>query len=111
LQLAYTSSQQASAYHIQATITNNGTDDSIDIDFVLLIGDTLEIDCLNKNATHIENQDNAINALGWNNKRNYWLSVEPITANGGVASGNSFTYDDVGTGNVTITTSLYDRMA
>lgn len=111
MQLVYTSAQQATTYHIKATITNVGTGDAISLDFVMLLNDTLEVDCLNKNITHIENNGNAIGAISYNSKRNYWITVEPVTANGGVASGATFRYDDGGTGNVTITSSLTDRMA
>lgn len=110
MQLAYSSVSQTTTYHLQCTIANNGTGDTIYIDFVMLVNDTLIIDCLNKNVTHYENGANAIGALSTNTKRNYWLTIEPPTANGGVASGDSFTFTDTNTGNVTIVTNYRDRI-
>jgi len=95
-QLAYTSSS-IGAYHLQCTITNNGTGDNFAIDFVMQLNETLQVDCLNKNVTYSANGSNAIGVLTPNAKRNYWITIEPIAANNGVTNGNVFQFDDTGT--------------
>lgn len=108
-QLAYTGAG-AGAYQLQCTITNVGTGDYITLDFTMATNDTLTVDCLNKNATSPTGA-NAIGCLTPNAKRNYWLTIEPPTANGGVTNGGKLQFDDTGTAGVTVTSTYPDRIA
>lgn len=111
MQLAYSSASITTIYHLQCTVANNGTNDSISIDHVCVIGDVLLLDCLNKNFTNKTTGENIINSLTYNGKRNYWITIEPPTANGGIANGDTFTFTDVGTTGLTLATSHYDGLA
>jgi hypothetical protein len=109
-QLAFTGSS-TSAYQLQCTITNVGTTDYFNLDYTLALNETLKVDCLNKNVIYTATGANAIGILIPNAKRNYWLTIEPPTVNGGVSNGGKLQFDDTGTVGVTITTTYYDRLA
>jgi hypothetical protein len=114
MQLGYTSAAQTSTYRYFGKITNNGTGDFIVIDFVLAINDTLTIDCLNKHVTHTDYGGHAHGSISFSSKRNYWLTIEPPSPIG-VTNGGQLQFDEMETGattgNNTITTTYYDRLA
>ena len=89
-------------YELDATLTNNLTGEYITIKQVMEINQTLEIDTLNKTATFLLDNSNALAAMALSTVRFDWL---PMT--GGVS--NTFQFDDTGTAGVELKTLYQDR--
>jgi hypothetical protein len=94
--------EMTNTYHVLGRLTNNQTGDYIDIDYVMVVNQTLEIDTYDKVVTYTGDGSRQPNAIKFSSKRDEWLPLEA-----GVA--NQLQFDDTNTGNVTITTLYRDR--
>lgn len=91
---------EVSTYHLKAKIVNETNGDTIELDYVMPLNETLEIDCENHLVTALWSDESAIDALVFPGKFE-WFRLEP-----GV---NSITYTDSGTAGVTVNFDFYNR--
>jgi hypothetical protein len=118
LQSVYTGGVKTDTYNLICTIQNQGTGDYLTFTFNLSINDSVILDCKNKKVTYAaasptdgSKRPYLLGALVLSSPRNYWLTIEPLTANGGVANGDTLIYTDQNTVGVTVAISYEDRLA
>jgi hypothetical protein len=94
-------------YHLQGTLTNQDTGESITLDFVMDVNSEIEIDTASKTVIWLLDGSRQFQALTTGGtratplaKRN-WLRLLP--------GSNTLRFDDTGTGNVTLTTEFRER--
>ena len=86
----------------QGTITNNTTGDVIEINFTMEQNETLEVETDLKTVIYDKDNSNQFNTLTLTGgARRDWLKLQP--------GSNTLQWDDVGTGNMTITVSYEER--
>jgi phage-related protein len=85
-------------------LTNNTTSESITLNYAMLLNELLIVDCNAKTITYGDGAGdgaNAFSAIELSTNRQDWLSL--------AAGANTLQFDDVNTGNITITTTYRSR--
>jgi hypothetical protein len=102
--LTGTMGSEQSAYHLQATITNQSLDPDewIKINYVMALNETITIDCLTKTVTGAHGE-NAYGALTRSNnaEKSHWFEL--------LAAANTILFEDASTAGLTLITSWRDR--
>ena len=91
----HTIGSEIANYQLTATITNNTTGDSIEIEFPLEVLERVEIDTDKKTVVYLEEESSEFQALTLiGGARRDWLPLQP--------GENTFQYDEIGMDTVTI---------
>ena len=93
---------EKSNYELSCKITNNMTQDAVELNFNMSLNEELEFDSDAKAVIYLADDSNQFNALGLvGGPRRDWLPLQP--------GNNTIQFDDVGTGNVTISFEWEER--
>ena len=82
------------AYPLDCRITNNTTGMSIDLDYLMVLNQELEVDTDLKTVTYLADNSNQFQALTVGTVRRDWLKLQP--------GNNTIQFDDTGTNGVTV---------
>ena len=89
-------------YTLSCTITNNTTGDAIEINYEMDLNEELEVNTDEKTVLFLDENSNQFNALDLvGGSRKIWLPLD--------AGNNTLQLDDVGTGDLTITVTWWER--
>ena len=93
---------EVSNYDLDCTITNNTTGEAIKVTYSMQLNEELEVDSDDKTVILLDDNSNEFQALElMGTLRNKWLPLN--------VGNNTLQFDDVGTGNVTITITWWER--
>jgi len=82
-------------YALGCTLTNETTGEAITVEFVMDLDSELEIDSVARTVTWLEDDSGQFQVLALSSVRRHWLRLLP--------GNNTLRFDDVGTGEVTVT--------
>ena len=88
-------------YELSCTLTNEETGEAITIAFVMDLDTELEVDTDARTVTWLADDSGQFQAVSLSTARRHWLRLLP--------GSNTFRFDDVGTGHVTLTTEGEER--
>lgn len=88
-------------YQLQATLSSDVHDDTLEINFDMELNETLTIDTYEETVIYEKDGSSQFQAITLNSVRDRWFKMTP--------GNNTWTFTNVNTGNVTIVTKWRDR--
>ena len=88
-------------YELDATLTNETTNEALTLQFVLSVDSELEVDTTLRTVTWLQDGSRQLQARALSSARRQWLRLLP--------GDNVLRFDDAATGNLTLTTTLVAR--
>ncbi len=93
-------SEQADTYQLEFTLSNQTTGESFSVDFPILLGEAISIDCENKTIRH-EDEGDIFPALSLEQPQSEWMTLAP--------GSNTLQFKESGLVAVTVALSWHER--